>query len=215
MLTIDKITYAANRSKLFTLRLPNEEVTPKFYAKFSSRLNEYFKTSPKSKRIDFYGIIKDKNAADLSILINSIFGSIPAIHHRSEESYYHSVLHGYLYDMPGAVISLAEQPGSIGTPDMVVVFDDGLRAVIELKYEKGADDDPEEEGTKVARRKKRPGPTEAEISKIQATLAQDALAAIDKKKYAQPYEGRSKKVIKIGLGIYGRGRSLALMGSGE
>ncbi|MDR1050579.1 MAG: AAA family ATPase, partial [Deltaproteobacteria bacterium] len=78
MLTIDKITYAANRSKLFTLRLPNEEVTPKFYAKFSSRLNEYFKTSPKSKKIDFYGIIKDKNAADLSILINSIFGSIPA-----------------------------------------------------------------------------------------------------------------------------------------
>jgi hypothetical protein len=41
------------------------------------------------------------------------------------------------------------------------------------------------------------------------------LAAIDKKKYAQPYEGRAWEVIKIGLGIYGRGRSLALMGSGE
>ncbi|MDR1109264.1 MAG: PD-(D/E)XK nuclease domain-containing protein [Deltaproteobacteria bacterium] len=98
---------------------------------------------------------------------------------------------------------------------MVVVFDDGLCAVIELKYEKGEDDDPVEEEMKVARRKKRPGPTEAETEKILAKLAQDALAAINKKKYAQPYEGRAWTVIKIGLGIYGRGRSLALMGNGE
>ncbi|MDR1297181.1 MAG: hypothetical protein LBO05_07375 [Deltaproteobacteria bacterium] len=52
-------------------------------------------------------------------------------------------------------------------------------------------------------------------TRIVAGLSITALAAIDKKKYAQPYEGRAREVIKIGLGIYGRARSLALMGSGE
>ncbi|MDR1110180.1 MAG: AAA family ATPase [Deltaproteobacteria bacterium] len=209
MLTIDRITFNNDRSKLFTLRLPNKEIIPDFYSKFSNSLNKYFKISPKSRKIDFYSIVKEKNAKDLSTLINSIFASIPAIRHRTEESYYHSVLHGYLYDMPGAVISLSEHPGSIGTPDIVVVFDEGLYAVIELKYEKGEDGDPENEGDKVAKRRKKPGPSEAEIMRTLTKMAQDALTVITDKEYPRPYEHRAKEVIKIGLGIYGRGQSLA------
>jgi hypothetical protein len=148
-------------------------------------------------------------------LFNSVFGSIPARHHRPEEPYYHSVLHGYLFDMPDAAISLAEQPGSTGTPDIVVVFNDGLCAVIELKYEKGEDDDPEDDDefiakrTKAGKKKKKQGLAEEEIKLILARLADGALAAIKKKKYSLPYEGRAKKVVKIGLGVYGRGQSLA------
>jgi hypothetical protein len=214
MLTIDKVSYN-NRSKLFELRLPNKEVAQKFYTNFANSLNKYFQRSPKSKKIDFYNIIIQYNDKDLSMLFNSVFGSIPARHHRSEESYYHSVLHGYLFDMPDAVISLAEQPGSIGTPDMVVVFNDGLCAVIELKYDKGDEEDLEDDGKfaargkKAAKKKKKPGPAEAEILKTLTQMANDALAAIEKKKYADPYEGRAKKVIKIGLGVYGRGQCLA------
>ncbi|MDR1308994.1 MAG: AAA family ATPase [Deltaproteobacteria bacterium] len=212
-LTVDKIGYSPDHSKLFSLRLPNKDVIPKFYSKFSNSLNKYFKTSPNSKRIYFHGIIEDNDAVDLSSLINSIFGSLPAIRHRAEESFYHSVLHGYLFDMPGTVISLSEQPGAMGTPDIVVVFDDGLHAVIALKYEKGVDDDPDGEGNIVARRKKRPGPTKTEVKTIQTRLAQDALAAIDGKEYPRPHGSRARRVIKIGLGIYGRGQSLALMES--
>jgi hypothetical protein len=69
-------------------------------------------------------------------LINLIFALIPAKQHFLVESYYHSVLLGYLYDMPDTVITLAEQPGSIGTPDLVIIFDDSLCVVIELKYKR-------------------------------------------------------------------------------
>jgi hypothetical protein len=100
----------------------------------------------------------------------------------------------------------------MGTPDIAVVFDDGLCAVIGLKYEKGEDDDPDGGRGVIARRKRKPGPTKAEIGRIQARLAQAALAAIDGKGYPRPYESRARKVIRIGLGIYGRGQSLALMG---
>jgi hypothetical protein len=43
-LTVDKIGYSPDRSKLFSLRLPNKDVIPKFYSKFSNSLNKYFKT---------------------------------------------------------------------------------------------------------------------------------------------------------------------------
>jgi hypothetical protein len=121
------------------------------------------------------------------------------------------VLQGYFFDMPGAVISLSEQPGSIGTPDIVVVFDDGLYAVIELKYEKGEEDDPGSRKTKAAKSTRNFAKTEEEINKKMAKMANDALKAIHSKKYPRPYESRAKKVIKIGLGIYGRGKSLAII----
>ncbi|MDR1110817.1 MAG: hypothetical protein LBP92_09055 [Deltaproteobacteria bacterium] len=102
----------------------------------------------------------------------------------------------------------------MGTPDMVVVFDDGLCAAIGLKYEKGVDDDdPDGEGNIVARRKKKPGPTKTEIKTIQTKLAQDALAAIDGKEYPRPYGSLARRVTRIGLGVYGRRQSLALMES--
>ncbi|MDR1166650.1 MAG: ATP-binding protein [Deltaproteobacteria bacterium] len=211
MLTIDEINYNNDRSKLFTLRLPNKEISPNFYSKFSSSLNKYFNISPKTKSSNFLNYLKNNDEKNLSTLINSIFGSIPAIHHRARESYYHSVLHGYLYDMPGAVISLAEHPGSIGTPDIVIIFNDGARAVIELKYETSDDDDPGNDENELAGRKTRTGPSEEEIRKILTKLALLALDAIENKKYAQPYEGQAKDIIKIGLGIYGRGRSLAII----
>jgi hypothetical protein len=196
MLTIDKINFNNDRSKLFTLRLPNKEISPKFYSKFSNSLNKYFNISPQTKNNNFLNILKDDDATTLSTLINSIFGSIPAIHHRGEESYYHSVLFGYLYDMPGAVISLAEQPGSIGTPDIVVTFNDGTRAAIELKYEIGEDADPDNEANEISRRKTRTGLSEEEIRMIQTKLALDALAAIDNKSMPNHMKDKTRMLSK-------------------
>jgi hypothetical protein len=62
-LTLDRISYSPDHSRLFGLRLPNRDVTPKFYSKFSASLNRYFKTSPDSKKIDFHGIVEDNDRA--------------------------------------------------------------------------------------------------------------------------------------------------------
>jgi hypothetical protein len=58
---------------------------------------------------------------------------------------------------------------------------------------------------------KSPKPTETEIAELQRKLANEALKAIDAKKYPLPYQAKAKQIIKIGLGIYGRGHSLAII----
>jgi hypothetical protein len=214
-LTIDKITYATNGSPLYSLRLPNEEIKPEFIDKFANALKKYFKKGPEAKKDSFRNIVEYDDAVKLTELINSIYASIPARHHRPVESYYHSVLFGYLYDMPGTAITLPEQPGSIGTPDLVIIFDDGLHVVVELKYEKRMESVPEEKTLSGAKRQNKREPTEAEITELLNKLAKEALNAIGTKRYLRPYLARARQVMTIGLGIYGRGRSLALMGSDE
>ncbi|MDR1310187.1 MAG: ATP-binding protein [Deltaproteobacteria bacterium] len=209
-LTVDRITYAANGSPLYHFRLPNEEIKPEFLDKFANALKKYFKKDPEAKKDIFRDIVEYGYADRLSELINSIYASIPARHHRSVESYYHSVLFGYLYDMPDTVITLPEQPGSIGTPDLVIIFDDGLHVVIELKYERKIESRSKER-TVGAKLEKKHEPTEAEITGLLIKLAKGALRAIETKHYLQPYLARSKRVIKIGLGICDRGQSLAVI----
>jgi hypothetical protein len=209
-LTVDRITYAANGSPLYHFRLPNEEIKPEFLDKFANALKKYFKKDPEAKKDIFRDIVEYGYADRLSELINSIYASIPARHHRSVESYYHSVLFGYLYDMPDTVITLPEQPGSIGTPDLVIIFDDGLHVVIELKYERKIESRSKER-TVGAKLEKKHEPTEAEITGLLIKLAKGALRAIETKHYLRPYLARSKRVIKIGLGIYDRGQSLAVI----
>jgi hypothetical protein len=214
-LTIDKITYATNGSPLYHLRLPNEEIKPEFIDKFTNALKKYFKKDPEAKKDSFRNIVEYGDAVKLTELINSIYASIPARHHRTVESYYHSVLFGYLYDMPDTVITLPEQQGSIGTPDLVIIFDDGLHVVIELKYEKRMESVPEGKTILGAKRQNKLEPTEAEITAILNKLAKEALKAIKTKHYLRPYLARARQVMTIGLGIYERGQCLALMESGE
>jgi hypothetical protein len=115
--------------------------------------------------------------------------------------------------MPDTVITLPEQPGSVGTPDLVIIFDDGLYAVIELKYEKLIEHGPEiakAAGTKTREISKSSKPNDGMAADLQAKLAKEALSAIAKKKYLRPYWAKAKRIVKIDLGIYGRGQCLAL-----
>ncbi|MDR1166537.1 MAG: hypothetical protein LBO66_11865, partial [Deltaproteobacteria bacterium] len=46
-------------------------------------------------------------------------------------------------------------------------------------------------------------------------LAISALEAIDAKSYLRPYLDKANKILKLGLGVYGRGRSEAILENEE
>jgi hypothetical protein len=194
-LTVDKIAFAAEGTKLYSFRLPNNEVRPKFESIFSGSLYEFFKKEPGAEKTAFKAAVLSGDGERLTQMLRSVLASVPAIHHRPEESYYHSVLFGYFHGMPETVMALPEQPGAAGTPDLVLVFADGLCVVMELKYKRGEE----------------PGLPEDRIQKTLAGLADGGLKAIQRKRYCWPYLEKARRIVKIGIGIYGRGHVLAKM----
>jgi hypothetical protein len=194
-LTVDKVTISSQGSSLYNFRIPNEEIKPKFDSIFSNGLYAILKKEPETEKRTFKNAIQLGDAEKVSVLFRSLFASLPSRHHRSEESFYHSVLFGYFYDMPDTVITLPERPGAMGIPDLVLIFDDGLYVVMELKCEKEADNDL----------------TEEKLKTTLTSLAEEGLKAIENKHYLRPYLDRAKKIVKMGVGIYGRDQALVLM----
>jgi hypothetical protein len=141
---------------------------------------------------DFKKAILALNAEKLTEIFNSLYAGLAAIHHQDTESFYNSVLYGYCRLL---AYTLSEPPGSIGTPDLVLLFpDDQTVAIIELKYES-----------------KEPESDEKLAAKLEK-LADEGLKAIAEKKYSQPYVSKAKKLVKIGLGVTRRGECLAKIG---
>jgi hypothetical protein len=94
---------------------------------------------------------------------------------------------------------------------LVVVYKDGTYVIIELKYKKETDNvqDSQELTAEKSRRKLKP--IKSDESTILTKLAMEALSAINSKNYDWPYMSRAKKIVKIGLGVHGRGQALALV----
>ncbi|MDR1296852.1 MAG: hypothetical protein LBO05_05660 [Deltaproteobacteria bacterium] len=78
---------------------------------------------------------------------------------------------------------------------LLVIFPDGLYAVMELKFDVG-----------------KSMPLQA---RLVAGLTKAALSAIDEKDYWRPFQAEADDLVKIGLGVSWRGQCLALMESGE
>jgi hypothetical protein len=205
-LTIDKITtnkkeYATdNNNFCYSFKTPNKEIKPTFLKEFSDCLYQFLNIDKLSLKNDFIEAIKTEDSKKLSILIDSFFGSIPASLHISEEAYYHSVLYGYLEGLTD-LIAFPEKPGADGTPDIICVIDEDLYVIVELKYKDmpvthSVDDNHK---TKISMEK----------------LAIFALKTIDAKNYLRPYLAKAKKTLRLGLGVCGRGRALAILENEE
>ncbi|MDR1165467.1 MAG: ATP-binding protein [Deltaproteobacteria bacterium] len=197
-LTIDKITPAENNF-YYTFKTPNEEVKPSFLQEFSDSLYNFLDIDKRSQKNDFTKTIIAEDSNKLSTLIDSFFGAIPAILHIQKEAYYHSVLYGYLEGLAD-LVSFPEIPGADGTPDIVCVIDKDLYVIVELKYR-----NPETHPIAVNQK----------IKTILDRLAISALRSIDEKNYLRPYLAKAKKILKLGLGVYGRGRAIAILENEE
>ncbi|MDR1297754.1 MAG: ATP-binding protein, partial [Deltaproteobacteria bacterium] len=193
-LTVAKVS-SLTGSELYNFKIPNEEIRPEFNSIFSKGLYSVLKKEPRLEKRSFKSAVLLGETEKITVMFCSLFASLPSRHHRPEESFYHSVLFGYFYNMPDTVITLAEQPGAVGIPDMVLIFDDGLYVVMELKYKKEADTDL----------------TEDELKTTLIDLAENGLKAIESKHYLWPYLDRAKKIVKMGVGIYGRDQALVFI----
>ncbi|MDR1167211.1 MAG: ATP-binding protein [Deltaproteobacteria bacterium] len=197
-LTIDKISPSGN-SFNYTFKTPNEEIKPAFLKEFSDCLYNFLDIDRNKQINDFINAIITEDSNSLSILIDSFFGAIPAALHIHKESYYHSVLYGYLKGLTD-LLTLPEIPGADGTPDIVCVIDDELYVIVELKYRKSLT---------------RPATIDQKIKNVMRGLAISALETIDEKKYMRPYLAKAKKILRLGLGIYGRGHAMAILENEE
>jgi hypothetical protein len=192
-LTIDQVAFDSERNRVFTLKIPNLEVRNNNFPLFLDSFYKFLGRKPETERDMFHGAIRDRDAGKLTRIINSLFAGLPAEHHADNESCYHKVLYGYCHKF-GRIVT-PERKGAIGNSDLLVIFPDGLYAVMELKFDVG---------------KSIPLQT-----RLVAGLAQTALSAIDEKDYWRPFQAEAKDLVKIGLGVSWRGQCLALMGSGE
>jgi hypothetical protein len=198
-LTIDKII-RDNRNVYYTLNTPNEEVKPAFFKEFSDCLYNLIGINKHDQQTNFIDAIIAEDSDKLSILIDSFFGAIPASLHIEKEAYYHSVFYGYLEGLAD-LIAFPEKPGADGTPDIICVIDNDLYVIVELKYQIKPESNP------------------ADIDQLAETtmrrLAIFALETIDAKKYLRPYLAKAKKILRLGLGVCGRGRTVAILDTEE
>jgi hypothetical protein len=192
-LTIDQVAFDSERNRVFTLKIPNLEVRNNNFPLFLDSFYKFLGRKPETEKDMFHGAIRDRDAGKLTRIIDSLFAGLPAEHHADNESCYHKVLYGYCHKF-GRIVT-PERKGAIGNSDLLVIFPDGLYAVMELKFDVG---------------KSIPLQT-----RLVARLAQTALSAIDGKDYWRPFQAEAKDLVKIGLGVSWRGQCLALMGSGE
>ncbi|MDR1165950.1 MAG: ATP-binding protein [Deltaproteobacteria bacterium] len=190
-LTVDKVIDIEDAGQYYTLKIPNLEIKVPNIKWFLDSFYGFLGKDPGIERDAFYGAISDRDAGKLTKIIDSVFAGLPVEHHVNNESCYHKVLYGYCHKF-GRIVT-PEREGAIGASDLLVIFPDGLYAVIELIFDKGN--------------------SFTRQDALLVALAQKALAAIEAKDYWRPYQAEAKETVKIGLGVSWRGQCLALIES--
>ncbi|MDR1165184.1 MAG: AAA family ATPase, partial [Deltaproteobacteria bacterium] len=95
-LTVESVTNT-EKGAFYKLRTPNEEITPDFEKLFKDSLFALLGKNPAHEGIKFKQILDSGDETKLTAIITSLYSSIPAKHHRAEESFYHSALHAYCW----------------------------------------------------------------------------------------------------------------------
>ncbi|MDR2198361.1 MAG: ATP-binding protein [Deltaproteobacteria bacterium] len=208
-LTVDKIT-KKDGELYYSFKVPNLEIKKQYYGMLNNAL--FQKLSGDS---DGFQLIKElkkslfkKDGKALSGILSAYFAGLPPVLQSkysdpglislgSKLNYNEHFFHQLLWSLFWAVTqkTRAEEPGALGTPDLVVPLNKTTIIVIEIKYSKTAD--------------------EEDLDKDLNKLATKALEVIKKKKYGESYKLPWNNVITIGVGVCGRGDVLALFGESD
>jgi hypothetical protein len=190
-LTVDKIFHDDFDGSTLSLKIPNLEIQRLSDKVFSDSIfKKILAYNPQIESKLIEKAFVERDGPKITEIFTSLFAYLPAIHYQEKnESFYHRLLFAYLFKLGRLVFS--EQPGAMGTPDMVFILPKkAFYAIIELKYESTVDN--------------------INIKKKLTQLAQKALKTIDTKDYWRPYKAQAKTLIKIGIGVVSRGSCLAL-----
>jgi hypothetical protein len=150
-LTIDSVIYRDRtingktvKEKAFTFRTPNLEVALNFRESFfkaafdlgKSEFNDFAENLPKA--------FLNRDSGKTAGLIHDLLAGIASIRHKSSEKFYHAVLQAAF--LAAGLEVLCEVRSGYGRSDMVVLLDDRIRVVIELKYLQADESDCNGEG---------------------------------------------------------------------
>jgi hypothetical protein len=199
-LSLDKIEYVdseinnINDSKtkltIYKFKEPNNEVKGSLKDILASTL---FKKSNNALNDDIVSVqnaIKSRDEKTFTDMINMFFAGLASELYTKKESYFHSLIYGFMYFASDELRT--EDSGSGGYADLVALLPGNAHAVVEVKYKLVSKKDDE-----------------TTIAKILSQAADEALAAIRSKDYGRRYRGRSSELILIGLGVCGKGQVLA------
>jgi hypothetical protein len=188
-LTIDKIIRVEKKLQ-YSFRTPNFELNDSFYKTLNECL--HIKDSATEAKI-LNQALRERDGELLTHIIGTLYHRISAEHYKNNEhqgeSFFHMALLCYC---SGLLEARAEEPGPSGDLDLLLITPDGLSTVIELKYAKSPD----------------PAGPEKTLDK----LVEDALSVIKKKKYGERYRLPSQDIVRVGLGVIGRGQAKAVFG---
>jgi hypothetical protein len=191
-LTIDKII-EVNGKNQYSFKVPNFELKDVFYDILFSTLSSILTRNSHKESIALNKALYAQDGPRLTRIIKAVFSRIPAKHYgnqRVNEYFFHDLLLAYFKGLVAEVRS--EESGPLGDLDLILVTDEGLHAVIAIKY---------------AQRAGRAGIEEA-LDK----LANQGLAAIKEKKYGESYQLEGLDFVTIGLGVIDRGMVKAVFG---
>jgi hypothetical protein len=189
-LTIDKIVKVDGKDQYF-FKVPNFELKDSYYNILQECL--YIKNSV-TEASELNQALRERDSELLTDIINVLFNRIPYDHYKKNEYLKESFFHMALLCYCSGLLSdtRAEEVGSKGKSDLILITAGGPPAFMEIKYAKS------------------PGRTG--LAKTLDKLVEQAFRAIKEKKYGERYKLPGQDIVPIGLGVIGQGEVKAVFG---
>ncbi|MDR2198012.1 MAG: ATP-binding protein [Deltaproteobacteria bacterium] len=138
----------------------------------------------------FKTAILNHDTASVEKILETALAKLSSEQHIPVEKYYHSLIKAFLGGM--GVDARSQVSSSMGESDLDLVFSDNVYVFIEVKFEK----EPDESSTMTIEDKR----GKARV------LAKKAIEQITQKERSNHYASQAKKIVEVGLGIFGRSK---------
>jgi hypothetical protein len=208
-LTVDKITFV-NGNEIYNFKAPNEEVGAEFREVFTNSANDYFGIDMSARNNAFIKAITAEDADKVTDMMSSLIQKLPAKLHNPNEKHYHSMFYSYFESMRNITVS-PEPVGTKGIPDILLILENKFYIIIEIKYkdDKIAIENINETDYYVEEKivKKAIKNPELEAEKL-AIMAMKAIRSVH---YADPYKAEAKRILKMGIGVFGKEKVKVLL----
>ncbi|MDR2200020.1 MAG: ATP-binding protein [Deltaproteobacteria bacterium] len=194
-LTLNNVFLEGNETT-FSLKIPNMEVERGYPWSF---YQAYFGYEDISVLFlngkSFKTAILNCDAAAIEVILETALAKLSSEQNIPMEKYYHSVIQAFINGM--GIDARSQVSSSMGKSDLDLVFSDNVYVIIEVKFE----NEPEKSSTMTIEDKREKA----------HSLAKMALEQITKKECSNHYALQAKKIIELGLGIFGRSKVRVLM----
>ncbi|MDR1166236.1 MAG: ATP-binding protein [Deltaproteobacteria bacterium] len=194
-LTIDKAIFkdvvkkgVTTKVKMFSFRPPNLEVDLNFQSSFFKHAFNVIDSDFNNFAAKFPIAMLNKDSKTVANLLHNLLAAVIFFKNESTEKHFHSMLHMAFLAVGLEVLS--EISAGDGRSDIVVILENKIRVVIELKYRRAYG---KREISDVNR-----------AAKELAAALDDAEKQIKEKDYAAPHRAANREVILLALAIRGK-----------